>query len=570
MIAPNDRVALPGSGRMMRPGAEEVGAPTPDTRLQVTVTLRPKKAYSSISSSRAVMPPRLSERQYLSREQFAEAYGADPKDVKKVEAFAHRYDLTLVGVSLARRTVQLSGTVAQLSEAFGSKLTNYSHEGHVFRGRTGEITIPRELSGVIHGVFGLDNRIQARPRIRRRCAERRAIRATASVSYTPPQVASLYNFPAGTNGAGQCIGIIEFGGGYQQSDLGTYFSQLGIPEPSITAVSVDGVPNQPSPGSNSPDGEVDLDIELAGAMAPGASIVVYFGEFTEQGWVDVIGTAVHDSVHKPSVISISWGYPEGQSTWTSQAMQAVNEAFQAAAAMGVTICVASGDDGSRDEVDDSEAHVDFPASSPYVLACGGTTLHSSSGAISSEVVWNDGSNGGASGGGVSAVFPVPSWQSKAGVPVSVNPGHNPGRGVPDVAADADPDTGFAVLSDGQHEVVGGTSASAPLWAALVARFNQKLGKPLGYLNPLIYPASVSSNGAFHDVTSGNNDVNQLGAYSAGPGWDACTGWGSPNGAILLKLLSSSTTTEPAPPPRKPKKPGHKPAPKHHAARRRAR
>lgn len=551
----NDRVTLPGSNRAPVKGATDAGAPAGSERVQVSVLLRPKKSYGALRSSPELTAVQPRKRTYLSREEFANLYGADPKDVKKLEAFAHQYGLTVTQVDLARRTVMLAGTVSQLAEAFGANLTLSEHEGRTFRSRTGELTIPRALSGIVQGVFGLDNRRQARPRLRRRCENQQAIRAQApSTSYTPPQVAALYSFPAGSTGAGECIGIVEFGGGYQQSDLQTYFSQLGLAEPSITAVSVDGVTNQPAPGGESPDTEVDLDIEMAGAVAPGASIAVYFSDFTEQGWVDVITTAVHDSVHKPSVISISWGYPEGQSTWTSQAMQAVSQAFQAAAAMGVTICVASGDNGSSDGVDDGLAHVDFPASSPYVLACGGTTLISSNGAISSETVWNDGAQGGATGGGISAVFPLPSWQTGAGVPASINPGHNTGRGVPDVASDADPNTGFQVFADGQQVVVGGTSASAPLWAGLIARLNQKLGKPVGFLNPLIYPAAVSGGGAFRDITSGNNDVSGLGGYSAGKGWDACTGWGSPVGSTLLKALSNGSSPAPAKPSKKPKKP----------------
>lgn len=568
MPTPNDRVTVPGSNRAPVPGATAAGSPPPDERIQVSVLLRSKKSYAALRTSPALKAVGPRERSYLSRDEFAKLYGADPKDVNKLEAFAHGYGLTVTGIDLARRTVMLSGTISQLEAAFGAHLELCQCEGRTFRSRTGDLTIPRALGGIVEGVFGLDNRQQARPRFRRRCAGSQAIRAAApSISYTPPQVAALYDFPAGTTGAGECIGIVEFGGGYQQSDLQAYFSQLGIAEPSVTAISVDGVPNQPAPGGNSPDAEVDLDIELAGAVAPGASIAVYFSDFTEQGWVDVITTAVHDSVHKPSVISISWGYPEGQSTWTSQAMQAVNQAFQAAAAMGVTICVASGDDGSRDGVDDGLAHVDFPASSPYVLACGGTTLISANGAITSETVWNDGSNGGASGGGVSDVFALPSWQAGAGVPPSINPGHNTGRGVPDVAGDADPNTGFQVLSDGQQDIVGGTSAVSPLWAGLIARLNQKLGKPAGFLNPLIYPPSVSASGAFRDITSGNNDVSGLGGYSAGKGWDACTGWGSPVGSALLKALSDGTSGKPAKP--APKKPRPKSGPKKPPGKRRA-
>ncbi|MGH9345102.1 MAG: S53 family peptidase, partial [Terriglobia bacterium] len=550
------RISVSGSERKLLPGARAVGAPSPDERIEISVLLRPRRSYKTIQSSNVFKPVRPKERQYLSRQEFEKAYGADPKDVQKVEAFAHAHDLTVMQASLPRRTVVLAGTVAQLAAAFGVEMALYEHEGHTYRGRSGPVSVPEDLSGIVQGVFGLDNRRQARQRLRRRQTQPGLNRQTTP-AYAPNQVASLYNFPAGANGAGQCIGILEFGGGYKQSDLQTYFSKLGISMPSITAVSVDGVQNQPAPGGDSPDTEVDLDIEVAGAAAPEASIVVYFSNFTERGWVDALTTAVHDSLHNPSVLSVSWGYPEGQLTWTSQAMQVVNESLQAAAAMGITVCVASGDDGSRDEVDDGLAHVDFPASSPYVLACGGTTLHSSNNTISSEVVWNDGADGGASGGGVSEVFPLPAWQSKANVPPSVNPGHNAGRGVPDVAGDADPNTGYEVISDGQGEVVGGTSAVSPLWSALIARINQKLGKPVGFVNSLIYAPTVATSSAFRDITSGNNDVASVGAYSAGKGWDACTGLGSPNGAALLAALTAggaASGAKPKPPKRGGKKP----------------
>ncbi len=534
------RVPVPGSERSAPRGADRVGDVRPDERVRVSVILRPRRSLRGLQSSSAfkAVPPR--DRQYLSREELARDYGADPRDVRKIEAFAHEHNLTVMEVSLPRRAIVLSGSVAQLSAAFEAQLSAYSREGETFRGRTGPLTVPAELDGIVRGVFGLDNRRQARPRCRIRRPSQAANPADDTV-YTANQLASLYKFPAGSNGTGQCIGIIEFGGGYQTSDLAAYFSQLGIPQPSVTAVSVDGVQNSPSPGSDSPDTEVDLDIEVAGTVAPGASIVVYFSDFTEQGWVDAITTAVHDTLHNPSVISVSWGYPEGQDVWTQQAMQAVSDAFQTATAAGITLCLAAGDDGSRDEVSDGLAHVDFPASSPYTLACGGTTLVSSNGTITSEVVWNDGEQGGATGGGVSDVFPLPSWQTSAGVPPSANPGGHIGRGVPDVAADSDPNTGIQILSDGQQEVVGGTSAATPLWAGLIACVNQELGKPVGFLNPLIYPLS-ESHGAFNDIVSGNNEiVSGVPGYSAGPGWDACTGWGSPNGAGLLAALQGGSS-----------------------------
>ena len=251
---------------------------------------------------------------------------------------------------------------------------------------------------------------------------------------------------------------------------------------------------------------------------------MYFAPNTDAGFLDAINQAVNDTVNKPSILSISWGGPE--SSWTAQSLQSFNSALQAAAAVGVSVCVAAGDDGSTDGVTDGEDHVDFPASSPYALACGGTTLKISGSTISSEVVWNDlSSNDGATGGGVSGTFPIPTWQANANVPPSTNPSGFAGRGMPDVAGDADPATGYQIEADGQSFAVGGTSAVAPLWAGLIALFNQSQGKSLGYLNPTLYQNVGESGGAFHDITSGNN-----GDYKAAVGWDPCTGWGSPNGA----------------------------------------
>ena len=236
-----------------------------------------------------------------------------------------------------------------------------------------------------------------------------------------------------------------------------------------------------------------LDIEVAGSIAPGANIAVYFTPNSSQGFVDALTTAIHDTTNgPPSVISISWGSPE--SNWTAQSMTALDEACQSAAALGITITVASGDNGSSDGV--SGNNVDFPASSPHVLGCGGTELVAANGAIQKEVVWNDQpQGGGASGGGVSSVFPLPSWQTNANVPPSPTSGG--GRGVPDVAGDASPETGYNVLFDGQATVVGGTSAVAPLWAALVALLNQQRGSNIGFANPVLYQNAENGFQRYH-------------------------------------------------------------------------
>jgi kumamolisin len=198
------------------------------------------------------------------------------------------------------------------------------------------------------------------------------------------------------------------------------------------------------------------------------------------------------------------------------------------AAVGVTVTVASGDNGSTDGVNDGKQHVDFPASAPHALGCGGTTLSIQNGQIASETVWNELPDHGAGGGGISIEFPVPSYQSSRKMPNNVDTG-KAGRGVPDVAGDADPETGYSVLVDGNQQTIGGTSAVAPLWAGLIVLLNASLGKPVGFVHPQIYAASAAT--GFHDITQGNNV-----GYRAGPGWDACTGNGSPDGTALLKAL----------------------------------
>jgi kumamolisin len=323
MAEHKNRVALPGSERSARQGARAVGAPDPNEQIRITVLLRPRQTMQNLASAKELTATPPHQRNYMSREEFAANYGANPADIAEIETFAQQHNLTTVEISQPRRTVVLGGTIAALSDAFGVSLSNYEHSEGNFRGRTGPIYIPQNLSGVVQGVFGFDNRPQARPHFRSHKQHRRPnpSQPASPSGYTPLQVAQLYNFPTGLDGAGQCIGILEFGGGFSTDDLNTYFQQLSLSTPSVTAVSVDGVTNQPAPGQDSPDTEVMLDIEMSGALAPGAKIAVYFSNFTEQGWVDAITTAVHDDVNKPSVLSVSWGYPEGQLIWSAAAIQ---------------------------------------------------------------------------------------------------------------------------------------------------------------------------------------------------------------------------------------------------------
>jgi kumamolisin len=507
------KVVLPGSHR--EPIGTRVGDQPGDVTVEVSVILKPQNP----------LPVPRAAGQTVSRDEFASKYGADPALVEELKRFARENNLTVGEVSLERRTVKLEGTAADMMRAFDVQLGQYEHLGHHYRARSGPIKVPSDLASHIEAVLGLDNRPQAKAHFRIR-PQPSAVAAAASVSYSPRQIAQLYNFPLDVDGAGETIGILELGGGYKPADLQTYFAGLAIKEPKVITVSVDKAKNSPT-NPSSADGEVLLDIEVIGAVAPGARIAVYFAPNTDQGFQDALTTAIHDKTNKPSVISISWGGPE--SSWTAQAMDAFDSAAQAAAALGVTVCAASGDDGSSDGVTDGKNHVDFPSSSPHILACGGTSLQSASGSISSESVWNDGAKGGAGGGGFSTQFALPAWQSSAGISGS-------GRGVPDVSGDADPQTGYNVLVDGQSMVIGGTSAVAPLWSGLIALLNQKLGKRLGFVQPALYGMSKTAKG-FHDITAGSN-----GAFSAGPGWDPASGLGSPSGQNLLSGLSGSAGT----------------------------
>lgn len=537
MKTENGRVILKGSEKTPLKGASLKGQLAPDERLEVTIRVRARRAWAGTPECRDFCATPPSRRQQLTREEFALRYGASPADFQRLEQFAKKFHLTVVGRHAGQRTLRLAGTVKAMQAAFGVTLESAEWGGLKFRHRTGPIHLPANVAPLIEGVFGLDNRPVARPHFQFKPFPkgRRPRAAGGPRPFTPLEIAALYDFPANLDGAGECIGILEFGGGFDPKELTRYFAQLDLAPPRVVTVSVDGGANSPTGDPNSADGEVMLDLEVAGALAPRALLAVYFAPNSDAGFLDALRAAVHDSIHKPSVISISWGGPESESTL--QSVQDFDAACQEAAALGVTICVAAGDHGADDtDLPSPQATVDFPASSPHVLACGGTHLESANGVISTETVWNT-RDGWGTGGGVSAVFPLPDWQAGANVPPSANPVGKRGRGVPDVAGDADANTGYIVLVDGAEGASGGTSAVAPLWAALIARLNQGLGKAVGFVNPTFYQPPVNTRG-FRDIVAGNNGTfaSDKHFYAAGPGWDACTGWGSPNGAALLQSL----------------------------------
>ena len=528
------REQLVGSHREPVEGSTRLGPCDPGQTLHVVVTLR--RRGEQVLEQTVQKIARGETQEPLTREAFATQFGAADDDLAKVEAFAKEYGLHVAKRDAAAATVTLEGTVERFQRAFGVELAHYEHpELGGFRGRVGSVSVPKDLSGIVTAVLGLDDRPQARPHFRMSVppiGPRRAAPHTAG--FTPLQLAELYDFPTGSDGSGQCIGIIELGGGYQDSDLSQYFSELGLRKnPQVISVAVGSGTNAPTGDPSGPDGEVTLDIEIAGAIAPGAKIAVYFAPNSDAGFIAALKQAIHDTKNKPSVISISWGAPE--SSWTAQALSQFDQALKDAATLGVTVCAASGDSGSSDESGSGDV-VDFPASSQYALACGGTHLVASgaggsSASIGKEVVWNDGPTGGATGGGVSARFQVPTWQAELKVLRSDGSAQTlTGRGVPDVAADASPSTGYRVLVAGQSAVVGGTSAVAPLFAGLIARINAARAKPVGLAQPALY----GKPDAFHDITEGNN-----GTFAAARGWDACTGLGSPDGQKIAAALAST-------------------------------
>jgi kumamolisin len=483
--------------------------------IDVTVVLRRRGDHPT--------PASWPHRPLCRREDFGAHWGADPADADTVRGFAAQHGLQETGCELHRRVMHLRGTPQALQQAFGVQLGRYQFDdgGPEMMGCHGKPALPANLSPAVIAVLGLDKRPVARPHFRRPAAQ-------PDITYTPLQLGQLYDFPTNTDGTGQTVAVLELGGGFTQADFTQYIQSLGIDKtPTVTVVSVAGGTSQT--GSDA-DGEVMLDVEVIGALAPGAAIAAYFAPNTDQGFYEAISQAAHDTANHPSIISISWGGPED--SWAAASLDAMQSALQDAVALGLTVTVACGDSGFTDGESDGKAHVDFPASSPYALACGGTKLTASGSAITSETVWNElTSNEGATGGGVSASFALPTWQQASKVPKGSN--GFVGRGVPDIAGDADPNTGYQVRVDGQDEVIGGTSAVAPLWAALVARCNQQLGHNLGDPHTALYSIGTT---AFRDITQGNN-----GSFKAGKGWDACTGLGTPKGQALLTALAAMNT-----------------------------
>jgi kumamolisin len=534
---PQTHVALPGSRRPARAGAKRIADVPADSPIEVTVAIRGPK----LPDDDALGQPA------LSREQFRHHYAASQHDADQVAANLQAYGLKIDETSLINRTLRVSGTAAQMEAAFQAQLGIYhdAQQGN-FRGRASILKVPTALGGIVQGVFGLDER-----RVALRHTQFRELEHLQAAPLTPKQVAQRYAFPQG-DGKGQVIGIAEFGGAYFPADAKAFNEKYQLPLPTITPVSV-GLPvltpsqvQKLRPARRKQviedSGEVMMDIEIVASLCPAATILVFFAPFTQKGWVDLIGKLVAGTPQPCSILSVSWGLAEDSPDWTESARTAIDTALKSAALQGITVCVAAGDDGSGDQEQDNRAHVNFPASSPSVLSVGGTML---SGA--DEVVWwnapgDRSGGGGATGGGVSVLFQRSAWQDVT--VASLNAGSIDGRVIPDIAAVAG-DPFYDLIFQNHDAPAGGTSASTPVWAALLARVHAALpaGTQPQFLTPQLYrkAADGKAMGArvCTDITTGNNtsSPNPGRGYEAANGYDAVSGWGVPIGTALLQALA---------------------------------
>ncbi|MFJ7245719.1 protease pro-enzyme activation domain-containing protein [Kitasatospora sp. NPDC098652] len=529
------RVALPNTVNPAVAHSEKKGDVPAEQQLSVAVSLKLRDSAGLDRFLAAVATPGTPEYgKYLTPEQFSAQYAPTQQAVDQVKAYLTAQGLTVGDVSANRQVVNAHGTAAQVSQAFGTHESSYldPQQQRTFFANDGAASIPAELASVVQGLSGLDNHAVRKGRI----AQPHSVTPNAATAtprgMAPAQYRGAYNLDrTGADGTGTTVALWEFDG-YKSSDLTTYDSQYGLTGPAVTTIPVDGANYDSSPGQG--EGEVELDSEIVRGAAPKATQLLYEAPNSDQGEIDMANKIVADN--KASVISISWGTCEPDTTASS--MTAVDNAFKQAAAQGISVFSASGDDGSKDCTRSasgaSVTSVDFPASSPHQTGVGGTNLQVTSGnGYSSESAWST------AGGGVSTVFGKPSWQTGTGVAGTM-------RTVPDVASNADPQSGFAIYTGGGWNVYGGTSAAAPLWAGYAAQVNQKAkaaGQPaLGEANPKLYAVANSANygTTFHDVTTGANQD-----FAAKTGYDQVTGWGSPVAdALTTALLGGGSTTPP--------------------------
>ncbi len=523
----------------------------PTGRIEITLVLRPKTPIPELHHGPATIS---AQPDHLAHSQFRERHAAHPDDIAVIRNFAQHHKLQVTDVDGFRRTARISGTAESIDALFGTTLhQHHAADGSSFLAPAGSSSIPPALHTIVEAVLGINTaHVGRRHKI--------PFRSPVHKLLSPRDLANAYAFPKGMDGRGRTIGLIELGGGFHSEDIERFCEKNGLPTPSISVVEVHGGANRPAHhraihemldcvdgqlhlsaaalesdtiASAQATVEVTMDLEIVAALAPAANLIVYFATPDEQGIYHALSRAVHDIHHLPDVLSISWG--EAETALSGTYLNAIDRLLEIACHLGITVCASAGDAGALNHSPDHLPAVNFPASSPHCLACGGTTPHfrdePADVQVAEEIVWNATHFGfkGATGGGVSRTFPVPAWQQAAGIPLG--PTGHPGRGVPDVAGPADPRYGCEIQIAGRTFSSAGTSAVAPLWAALIACCNQALGARCGHLNPHIYHIGHHRLAGLRPVTQGDN-----GAYKAGPGWNACTGYGTPSGVHLLHHL----------------------------------
>jgi kumamolisin len=515
-----DRVIL-AAGRLLKLEDRVTEALDPGKRITVGFYLKDptERLFRPGSAEDFAALQKVSTREELAalrRSQYAEG-------ARLVELFARQHGLDVAEIDFAKRRIRLSGTVSQIAKAFATELVSCSSAGRQCHTHLEPIHISDDLAPWTRGVLGLDTRPRIFSGLRSFAVNDGSPQAKG---LWPADIARLYGISAPSRGAGQCIGIIAPSGGYLPDDMALAAQHIGAAFPAVVDVSVDLGRNKFGGGTLA-DQELALDLQVAGAVAPAARLVVYFTDNSEQGLADAVLAAVHDDVHRPNAISISWGAAELDWSAYQQAQDILTDALADSVTLGVVVTAAAGDALATDAVDDDLVHVNFPASSPYVLACGGSSIElaADGNSISSEVVWNDGNRG--TGGGISDVFDIPEYQQGLVIPVSASTGKS-GRGIPDVTATAAERNGYNIFVNRKPMVQGGTSAVAPLWAAFVALINAERGTAIRRIHPVLYGDTA----LFRSVT-GNNKTGTLGYEAAGPGWNACAGLGAPLGAAIL-------------------------------------
>ncbi|HTY84937.1 MAG TPA: S53 family peptidase [Silvibacterium sp.] len=536
--------------------ALRVGPLDPGHRIGFTVVLAAKAPLPPVH-------PRLSARQHskasthqqsshLTHAELRQKCGVKEEAAELIESFARKFNLDIVEEAAHRRSMRLAGSAADIARAFKTRFEEFELNGHLFFAHTQPLHVPEAWNGSIESVIGLHSSRQAWPR------RGSSVHGRATSAHIQ-DLSHAYRFPPNLDGSGQTIGIIEFGGGFHPKDIEQFCAHNRVAAPRITVVKIGSGANRPASHHSVNEfldvisgtltlaakeeqsdpfldaqctAEVTMDLEILAALVPAAHIVVYFASSDEQGLYHAISHAVHDEHYQPGILSISWSMPER--TLSGAELKAVEGVLREAAHLGITVCASSGDAGALNGSADGKPSVNYPASSPHCLGCGGTSGKISPSGISEEIVWNAIHFGikGASGGGVSSLFPLPEWQQGARVPIE--PRGKRGRGVPDVAGLADPRYGCEMMIAGRTFASAGTSSVAPMWAALIARFNQALGRRCGHLHPHIYRLGKDRATALRPVLKGDN-----GLYRAGRGWNACTGYGTPRGDALLAYLRDS-------------------------------